>query len=101
MGTASQWLRVVGFGAFFTAFMLLVSVSGIPKWFAFPRFPRLSKLLNICILVLGSISIGMVHQFDWKVLLTGKLGGVFALATLTTVASGLAAKRVQKREETK
>jgi hypothetical protein len=99
MGTASEWLSIVGFGAFFTAFMLLVSVSGIPKVFAFHRFPRLSKLLNICALILGSVSIGMVHEFEWKALFRGKLGGIFVLATLTTVAFGLSARRLRKSED--
>ena len=99
LGTPSEWLRVVGFGAFFIAFMLLVSISGIPKLFAFPRFARLSKLLNICALIPGSVSIGMVHEFEWRALFRGKPGVIFAVATLTTVGFGLVARRLRKSEE--
>jgi hypothetical protein len=90
MGTSSEWLRVAAFGAFWGLFFLVWDALTQRDW---------SSRLNLSGLVLASCSVGMFHVFGWRAL-HGTLAIIFAVATIGTVATGLAMRRRRKAAET-
>ena len=86
MGTSSEWLRVVAFGTFWGLFFLVWDALTQRDW---------SSRLNLSGLVLASCSVGMFHVFGWRAL-HGTLAIIFTVATIGTVAAGLAKRRLRK-----
>ena len=94
MGATSEWLRIVGFGTLFMLFMLVLNLGTNTKPLASPR--GMGKLLSVLNFAACSFAVGMVHVFDWKVLLHGKLGVLFLLVTLASVFTALARARAHR-----
>ena len=80
MGTSSEWLQVAAFGAFWGFFFLVWEALSQRDW---------HSRLNLSGLVLASGSVGMVHIFGWRAL-HGMPTIIFTVATIGTVATGLA-----------
>ena len=86
MGTPTEWLSVVAFGAFWAFFLLIWDLVSFLDW---------RSKLSLSGLVGGSCSVGMFHVFGWNAL-RGPKAVVFVSATVGAVLVGLAKLRALK-----